>query len=138
MIPQITLALLLPLVSLLDAPKPKPKPRTESEPTVVGIWVLKSATIDGRAATPKDGLLKYHGGTRVGALYKFRSQGSSVFNGVPTGYTYMPETKEIYFEGHDEKGVEIGLILDVRFVGSDMKLSFEEKGRKVELQFKRE
>ena len=109
---------------------------------IVGVWILKAATINGRAATANDlsGLLAKHGGAELGMLYKFRpAEGDYVgcsLNDVLQEYRYHYETKELIVkrEGNSERE-EAQQAFDLRFVGKDMKLRFRESGKVIDLLF---
>jgi hypothetical protein len=112
----------------------------QQAPTPVGVWTLQSVKIDGRAATGKElhGLLKEHGGVEIGMLYRFRRDQGCRLNELGAWYQFTPESKELLVEHTPEDGKEIGITFDVKFSEKDMKLSFKDKGKKVELLFKRE
>jgi len=123
-------AVLLALTTLpMSAQGPK------AERSVVGTWVLKSATVNGKP-TPKDskefsGLLKSYGGVEIGALYKFRKGDDCVLNDVAAVYAYHTETRELAVHIGDNEDVQ--QVFDVKFVDKNMKLRFKERGKTVEL-----
>lgn len=101
------------------------------EKSVVGIWVLKSVTIDGRDAS-KDAkelsaLLVEHGGVEIGMTYKFRKDQGCKLNDLGAGYVYTSETRDLLIEHTPEDGKEISQTFDVKFDGNNMKLMFKQK-----------
>jgi hypothetical protein len=119
-----------------------------AEAPVIGVWVLKTATVNGKNATSKEltEFLKNHGGAEIGMMYKFRKKSGlageesyrCVLNDLEQNYEYKPETKEVVVLAQDKTGKEYGQGFDVRFVQKNMKLRFKEKGKVVEMTFAHE
>ena len=129
------IATTLVLASMLVSQTPKTTvPKTD--PTVVGIWVLKSAVIGGKAATTADlsGILKDYGGCEIGMDWKFKKENSASLNSLDGYYDFDAETKELVI-GSLEEGKEDFQRFDVRFTGKSMSLRFKDKGKTVVLNF---
>ena len=101
-----------------------------------GIWKLESATVEGRPVAAADGFLEHFGGVKPGMEWRLRRNGDATFNRVPVHYDYLEETRELDVESTDGKE-EVGQMFDVKFTDKVMRLSFEEKGRTVEMVFKK-
>ncbi len=130
------LLLALALSGLLQSPK--------RDPVITGVWVLKSVTVGGRAATPKEmsGLLTGLGGAEAGMVWKFRKpneegEGGCDLNGVDSGYEIVPETRELIVDSESKAG-EFKQILDLRLTDKNMRLRYRHNGKAVELLMVRE
>ncbi len=115
-----------------------------SESPIIGFWELKSVTVDGETAAPKDlkDFLKKAGGIQKKMLYKIHkiNEEKETFismNDQVAGYGYDAEKKELYVES-GEKDHEFEYRFDVGFPGKDMKLRFKENGKIVEMLFARD
>ena len=134
---KIPVGVLFLAVAALPASAQAPKP----ERSIVGVWVLKSATVNGKTATNKDlaGLLKDFGGCELGMIYKFRKSGSEgtvscSLNDRELSYRLIPETKELAVETEDDEGYH-GQMFGLKFIDKNMQLRFKEKDKVVLMLF---
>lgn len=129
----------LSLIAVATTPLPVVAQATKTERSIHGNWVLKSVTIGGKSfpagSKQLTTLLKNCGGVKIGMIYKIRRNNVISMNEKDTHYDYLPETKELDIEFADEKGEDSGMMMDVKFVDTNMKLSFKEKEKKVEMIF---
>ena len=130
----------LMLALALAGPPQSPKP----QPAITGVWMLKSATIGGKAATSKEmsGLLTGLGGVETGMVWRFRKpteegEGGCDLNGVDAGYEIVPETRELILDAESKDG-EFKQILDLRLTDKNMRLRYRKGGKTVELLMVRE
>ena len=118
-------------ILLVAALLPTQGPKTEG--SVLGRWMLKSATVDGKAAKAGEmsGFLKKAGGIDAEMIYTFAKPNSEKetlchLNDVMAGYSYDLETRKLYVES-GQKDHEFEHTFDVTFKGKDMELRFKEK-----------
>ena len=106
-----------------------------------GRWVLKSATVDGKATKPSDmkAFLKHFGGVSTDMVYKFDEPAEDgdrdcYLNDVGGMYSYAPKTRTLFAWG-DDKGREYKQTFDLKMVGKNLELRFKEDGKVVKLTF---
>lgn len=102
-----------------------------------GIWVLQSATCEGRPVTKADNFLPRFGGIKPAMRWKLLRDNSASFNGQGSHYEVRAEVSEIYAEYFDGKE-EHGQIFDFQLKGNELHVQFEEKGRQVEMVFRKD
>jgi hypothetical protein len=109
--------------------------------SIVGVWVLKSATVNGKTATDKElaGLLKDFGGCELGMAYKFRKAGGDgllcSLNDREGGYGLIPETKELSVLMVGPGNVEHNQTFGMKFIEKNLQLRFREKDKVVLMLF---
>lgn len=120
-----------PLAAVAQAPK--------TAQSIYGIWELKTVTINGKnvpkGAKELSEMLKLCGGLEIGMVYKIRRNHVMTMNGKDCHFDYMEETKEFDIEFPNEKGEDGGMGMDVKLAGKNLKLSFKDRERKVEMTF---
>lgn len=122
------IAALILTVTMLQAPAQGP-----AADRLVGVWVVKSITINGRAvkdASEASRLLEPFGGVEIGATYRFRRGDQCVLNGVYAEYKYHAETRELVVFIEEKNADQI---FDVRFFDKHIKLKFKKGGKAVEM-----